>query len=384
MPAPVLPVADIGVRLVRGEFSVIVGCPSTHHTFQSKSISITVETRQSHFGIVAKLLVRLLFVLLITSVMVALTGWAALAIYYGDSHISLLQTTLAIGFALVGGTTLVGIWFKRWRRGLLAIYVVLFVAVLGWWFNIEASNDRVWQAEVAKLPYATIEGDIITMHNIRNFNYRSETDFTPAYYTKAYDLSKLDSLDLFSVYWMGPAIAHTIVSFGFGDQEYLAVSIEARKEQGEGYSTIKGFFRQYEQIHIVADERDVIRLRTNYRKDPPEDVYRYRMQISPDTVRKFFLEYVKTINEEKDRPSFYNTLTANCTNVIWKHAHVFPGRVPFSWKLLASGYSTEYLYEKGRLDTSLPFTELTQRGYVNPVAQALGDVTDFSQRIRTE
>jgi hypothetical protein len=343
---------------------------------------MTFVTRQSLP--VVKLCMRVLLVLLLTIVMVALTGWAVLAIYFGDSHTSLLQTVLAIGFGLVGFTTLVGIWFKRWRRGLLAIYVALFVAVLGWWSNITATNDRIWQAETAKLPYAIIEGDIVTMHNIRNFSYRSETDFTPAYYTKAYDLSKLDHVDMFAVYWMGPAVAHTIASFGFGDGEYLAISIEARKEEGEGYSTIKGFFRQYEQIHIVADERDVIRLRTNYRQDPPEDVYRYRLVASPEAARKFFLQYVKTINEEKERPSFYNTLTANCTNVIWKHASVLPDRVPFSWKLLASGYSAEYLYEMGRLDTSLPFAELTQQGYVNPVAQALGDAPDFSQRIRTK
>jgi hypothetical protein len=106
--------------------------------------------------------------------------------------------------------------------------------------------------------------------------------------------------------------------------------------------------------------------------------------VSPENVRLFFLQYVKTINEEKERPSFYNTLTANCTNVIWKHASIFPDRPPFSWKLLASGYSSEYLYEMGRLDTSLPFAELTRQGYINPVAQALGDSTDFSQRIRTE
>jgi hypothetical protein len=343
---------------------------------------MTFETHQSSHR--AKPYVRVLLVLFLTIVIVALTGWAVLAIYYGDSHTSLLQTLLATGFGLVGCTTLVGIWFKRWRRGLLAIYVVLFVAVLGWWSTITATNDRIWQTETAKLPYATIEGDIVTMHNIRNFSYRSETDFTPAYYTKAYDLSKLDHIDWFAVYWMGPAIAHTIVSFGFGDGEYLAVSIEARKEQGEGYSTIKGFFRQYEQIHIVADERDIIRLRTNYRQDPPEDVYRYRMMVSPKIAQQFFLQYVKTINEEKERPSFYNTLTANCTNVIWKHASIFPDRPPFSWKLLASGYSSEYLYEMGRLDTSLPFAELTRQGYINPVAQALGDATDFSQRIRSE
>ena len=327
---------------------------------------------------------RVLLLLLLMIVILALSGWAVLAIYYGDSKTSLLQTVLAAVFGFVGCTTLIGIWFTRWRRASLVIFIVLFGATLGWWSTITATNDRIWQAETAKLPYATIEGDIVTMHNIRNFSYRTETDFTPDYYTKAYDLSKLDHIDWFAVYWMGPAIAHTIVSFGFGDGEYLAVSIEARKEEGEGYSTIKGFFRQYEQIHIVADERDIIRLRTNYRQDPPEDVYRYRMKASPETARKFFLQYVKTINEEKDRPSFYNTLTANCTNVIWKHASIFPDRVPFSWKLLASGYTSEYLYEMGRLDTSLPFGELTQQGHINPVAQALSDDTDFSQGIRAE
>jgi hypothetical protein len=341
---------------------------------------MSFETHQSPHRI--KPFRRVLLVLLLTIIILALTGWSVLAIYYGDSHTSLLQTVLAAGFGLVGCTTLVGIWFRRWRRGMLAIYVVLFIAVLG--STITASNDRIWQAETAKLPYATIEGDIVTMHNIRNFSYRTETDFTPDYYSKAYDLSKLDHIDWFAVYWMGPAIAHTIVSFGFGDGEYLAVSIEARKEEGEGYSTIKGFFRQYEQIHIVADERDIIRLRTNYRQDPPEDVYRYRMNASPQNARQFFLKYVQTINEEKERPSFYNTLTANCTNVIWKHASIFPDRVPFSWKLLASGYTSEYLYETGRLDTSIPFAELTQQGYINPVAQALGDNADFSQGIRAE
>lgn len=343
---------------------------------------MSVVNRQSFPVKATRLLARGLLVLLIACILIVLTGWAALAIYYGDSHTSLLQTLLAAGFGLVGGITLIGIWSKRWRRGLLATYVVLFVAALGWWLSIAASNDRIWQAETGKLPYATIEGDLVTMHNIRNFSYRSETDFTPAYYSKTYDLSKLDSVDFYSIYWMGPAIAHTITSFGFGDQDYLAVSIEARKEQGEGYSTLKGFFRQYELIYIVADERDVIRLRTNYRQDPPEDVYRYRLQTSTENVRKFFLEYVKSINAARENPSFYNTLTASCTNVIWMHGHVFPDRIPFSWKLLVSGYAPEYLYEKDSLDRSIPFAELTQQGYVNPVAQALGDAPDFSQRIR--
>lgn len=325
---------------------------------------------------------RWVSLLLIVLVLFALTAWCALAIYFGDSHTSLLQTLLASAFALAGFVTLLSIWIKHRFRQFLVAYIVLFTIVLSWWFNIAPSNDRAWQTDVAQLPYATINGDLVTVHNIRNFTYRSETDYTPAYVTRTYDLSKLKHVDLFAVYWMGPAIAHTIISFGFGDQNYLAISIEARKEQGEGYSSVKGFFRQYELFYVVADERDVIRLRTNYRNNPPEDVYRYRLKVSPDNARRFFLDYINTINEVKARPRFYNTLTANCTNVIWMHARVNQERVAFSWKLLASGYAPEYLYDMGRLDTSIPFAELTRTGYINSIARGLDDVPNFAARIR--
>jgi len=319
---------------------------------------------------------------LLLCILSAATGWAALAIYYGDSSTNMTQTLLAFAFGGAGLAAIVGVLVRRWRWRALTGFSALFALVLLWWFNITASNDRVWQADVARLPYATIEGNRVTVHDLRNFSYRTETDFTPAYDTRTYDLAKLDSVDLYTVYWMGPAIAHTIVSFGFGGEDYLAVSIEARKEEGEAYSSIKGFFRQYELFYVVADERDVIRLRTNYREDPPEDVYRYRVQGSAENARRFFLEYMQTLNDIKQRPRFYNSLTSNCTNVIWMHSQVNPDSLPFSWKILASGYVTEYLYDMGRLDTSMPFAELTRQGYVNPIAKKLGDTPDFAQRIR--
>lgn len=326
--------------------------------------------------------VWLITTLLLLSGLFGATGWAVLAIYFGDSSTNLIQTLLAVAFGIIGLAAIIGIFLRRWRIKVLAGFSILFCMVLLWWFNIAPSNERIWQPDVARLAYATFDGDLVTVHNVRNFTYRTETDFTPAYYTRTYDLSKLNSVDLFAVYWMGPAIAHTIVSFGFGGQDNLAVSIEARKEQGEAYSTIKGFFRQYELFYVVADERDVIRLRTNYRKDPPEDVYRYRLQGSAENARRFFVEYMSTVTQIKDQPRFYNTLMSNCTNMIWVHAHVNPGRIPFSWKLLASGYAPEYLYEMGRLDTSVSFAELQKQGYVNPIAHNLGDTADFSQRIR--
>ena len=221
------------------------------------------------------------------------------------------------------------------------------------------------------------------MHNIRNFSYRSEYDYQPAYYDQDYDLNQLQGVDLVSSYWMGPAIAHVFLSFAFADGKHLAVSIETRKENTESYSTLKGFFRQYELFYVVADERDVLKLRTNYRQDPPEQTYLYRLKGSIESGRQLFLEYMHNINALKQQPQFYNSLTTNCTTAIWMTMRDNPQPVPFSWKILASGYLPEYLYEQGLLHTDgLSFAELQRWALLNPRAQAIGDAEDFSHLIR--
>jgi hypothetical protein len=310
------------------------------------------------------------------------TGWGVLAIYYSDLHSMLLRRALAALFGVLGLATVASLVQWRGRRWALTGFAVSFAALLAWWGSIAPSNDRNWKPEVAVLPYATMDGNRVTVHNIRNFDYRSETDFTPAYYDKTFDLDKLQSVDLIASYWAGPAIAHVFLSFGFGANNYLAISIERRDERGEDYSTIKGLFKQYELFYVVADERDVIRLRTNYRRDPPEDVYLYRLQGTRDNALRVLREYLREINSLRVRPQFYNTLTTNCTGNIWLHARVNPGHVPYSWKVLASGYVPEYLYEQGRLDTRLPFADLRRRGHVNALARAADQAPDFSTRIR--
>ena len=227
-----------------------------------------------------------------------------------------------------------------------------------------------------------LDGELATVRNIRNFDYRSETDFTPRYYDRTFDLRKLESVDLFAVYWMGPHIAHTILSFGFEGGEHLAVSIETRKEKNESYSALGGFFRQYELFYVVADERDVIRLRTNYRKDPPEDVYLYRLHGPAENGRRLLREYLHKINALRSEPEFYNTLTANCTGNIWLHSRVNPGHLPFSWKLLASGHVPEYLHQAGKLDPRVSFEELARASHINARARAADQAPDFSRRIR--
>jgi hypothetical protein len=314
-------------------------------------------------------------------VLVVATGWGALVLFYLAPGPGWGRAALAAGFGALGLVTLGALVM---RRGGWTVHLGFLAAcgpVLVVWASATPSNDRDWEPEVAVLPYAVIDGDRVTVHNIRNFDYRTETDFTPAYYDRTFDLRRLDRVDLIAVYWMGPAIAHLFLSFGFGG-DHLAISVEVRKTRSKAYATLPGFFRQYELVYVVADERDVVRVRTNYRKSPPEDVYIFRTLGSGENGRRIFLDYMRDINELREHPRFYNTATTNCTTLILTHAAANPDPIPYSWKILFSGYAPEYAYERGRLDRSLPFDELQRRAHVNAVAQAADQAPDFSRRIR--
>jgi Domain of unknown function (DUF4105) len=326
--------------------------------------------------------IRILGRVIVALVILGAAAWGALALFFTGPSPEMLRSVLAGLLGLAGLVAAVVFLFSRRRWLAAGGFAAVFLLWVVWWSTVQPSNNRDWQTEVAVLPYATIDGDLLTMHNIRNFDYRSETDFTPAYYDKTLDLRQLDSVDLYAVYWMGPEIAHIMLSFGFAGKDYVAVSIETRKERSEAYSTLKGFFRQYELFYVVADERDVIRVRTNYRKDPPEDVYLYRAQGPTENARRLFMDYVREINSLKEHAEWYNTLTTNCTTSIFMHTRVNPGHPPLNWKLVLSGYTPAYVYEAGRLDTSLPFEELKKRSRINDAAQAADQAPDFSQRIR--
>ena len=320
------------------------------------------------------------------------TAWATLAVYFGDSRSEKVQLIFSIVVAFSGLIAIIGLLFipsvSNW---LLLIHGVIFLVVLLWWLNIKPSNNGNWQTDVNKLPYASIERNLVTVYDIRNFSYCSEFDFYPDYYNKTFDLNKLEGVDLFAVYWMGSAFAHVIMSFDFGDHNYLAISIEARKKKGISHSNIKGFFRQYELIYIVADERDVIGLRTNYRDNPPEHVYRYRIKAPKgikapkENIKRLFLSYIDSINSLYKKPVFYNSLLSNCTTLIWlQNKIVNPGHIPFSWKILLSGYVPEHLYETGWLDQQLPFAELKNRAYVNRLIKGHEISSLFSSIIRAQ
>ena len=305
------------------------------------------------------------------------TIWAAFAIYYSGPPSLALRLGLAATFAL---GTVGAFLFLPHRRRTLVGFGIAFAVVLLWWTSIEPSNERDWQTEVAVLPHATIDGDLVTLHNVRNFDYRTEQDFQPRYDDRTFDLRKLDTVDLIAVYWAGDAIAHIMVSFGFAGEQ-VAISIETRKEKGEAYSSIAGFFKQYELIFVVGDERDLIRVRTNYRR-PEEQVYLYRTRASPDRARRLFLEYVAKVNHLRDSPEFYNTLTTNCTTDVWLLIRALTDRLPMDWRVLLSGYFPNYAYDLGSLDTRLPFAELKAASLINQRAHAADQDPAFSARIR--
>lgn len=326
---------------------------------------------------------RVLAMLLVGGLILIAGGWGTLALGFAGPQPVELRYGLSGAFAFASLLTLVGLGFHRWRRRALGLFAALFAVLLAWWHGLEPSNQRDWQADVAVLPYATVEGDLVRMHNIRNFVYRSENDYTPGYYDRRFDLRQLEGVDLIASYWTGPAIAHVFLSFAFSDGEHLAVSIETRREKGEGYSTLRGLFRQYELYYVVADERDVIGLRANHRRHPPEQVYLYRLQVPIEDVRRLFLEYLHEINALHDRPRFYNALTTNCTTSVWMNTRVNPDHLPFDWRLLVSGYVPRLLYEHGRLDSrGQSFADLQHRALINARAQAADGAEDFSRRIR--
>ena len=319
---------------------------------------------------------RKFLALLLAPGMLLVHLWSVAAIWIDgpSSRAAAVLSIVVYGAAAAGAATL-----GRGPVRRVLVSAVPFVVVLAWWLSLSPSNDREWLRDVAELPRAEIDGDRLVVHNVRNFEYRSEEDYTERWETREYDLSKLQGVDLFLSYWGSPHIAHTIASWDFGDGRPLAISIETRKEVGEAYSAVLGFFRQFELYYVVADERDLVGLRTNHRG---ETVYLYRLTVHADVARAILLDYFEEINALDTEPVWYNAASHNCTTTIRHHVqHVARGN-PLDWRLLVNGYIDEMGYERGNLDTSLPFEELRARSDIGERARAAGDALDFSRRIR--
>jgi Domain of unknown function (DUF4105) len=306
---------------------------------------------------------------------VVLVTWATLAIYYSNLPWAGMRLGLAAAFAAFA---IWALWLSRQRRMSMA-FVVLFLGVVVWWISISPSHNRPWRPEVAVMPRAVIDGDRVHLTGVRNFDYRSRNDFTVRYEEREVRLSHLTGIDFYVSYFTQGPVAHTFLSFIFDDAPPLSISIETRPEVGEGFAPVASLFKQFELIYVVGDERDLVGVRTNHRR---EAVYLYHLNTSADDARRLLLVYLTRINELADRPEFYHLLTNSCTINIIRYANAAGREGRFDIRHLLNGLIDSYLYHSGRIDTTLPYEELRRRSEIDEAAQAADGAPDFSERIR--
>ena len=304
--------------------------------------------------------------------------WGACALWFqaqGGQALKTLSVLLWAGFSL---TLTIALWQGRTAAGLVT-FTAAFGALLIWWQRIAPSNDRIWADDVAQMTTGTVDGNRVTLRKVRNFDWRSDTDYTQRWETRHYDLDRLNSVDMIMSYWTGPAIAHMLISFGFDDGEHVVFSVEIRRERIESFSEIGGFFKEFELSVIAADERDVIRVRTNVRG---EDTYLYRLRMPVSAMRSLFLGYIDEANTLVRTPRFYNTITVNCTTLVYQMMQRIVGYLPLSYRLIFSGYLPEYVYRVGGLDQRYSIKELRALGRISERAQGAERSDTFSADIR--
>lgn len=314
------------------------------------------------------------------ALVVFLSGaWGTLALWYQLPGGNAARTTGSVLWALLvlGLATLAIARQAWWPIGAYALCTLLLMA---WWRSIRPSNDRHWADDVARLPSGQVHDHLVTLHNVRDFDWRSDSDYDVRWDTREYDLDHLVRADAILSYWGSRAIAHAMISFGFDDGRHVVFSVEIRKKRGEAFSEIGGFFKQFEMVLVAADERDIVRVRTNVRG---EDVYLYPMTLERSTMRALFLSYVDAANQLHERPAFYNTITSNCTTLVYRMARQMAPGLPLDLRLLLTGYLPGYLYDTDVLDRRWSLEAWTRHARITGRAQAAMPGADFSRAIRT-
>lgn len=322
---------------------------------------------------------QILASILLALATVLLGLWGALALAYRVPFEP--PTPMLLGAAWAVGCCVTALALLSGRRKIpLAVLAAASVVLFGWWGTVTARGDRDWADDVARVAKARIEGTTLIVENVRNFVWRSDSDYTVRWETRRFDLSKLRGADLFLSYWAGENIAHAIVSFAFEGSEPLAFSIEIRKERGEDYSSIAGFFRSYEVAFIAADERDVVKVRSTVRG---EDVRLYRLDMKPATALNLLRTYVGVADDVASRPRWYNTVTTNCTTTIFRMARALDPGIPLDYRVLLSGLVPGYLYDHDFLVKDRPLADLVKASHIGPRAPGPAEDPGFSARIRT-
>ncbi len=253
-----------------------------------------------------------------------------------------------------------------------------------WYFFDQPPVAGDWQEQLAVGSTAEFNGDLVTVRNVRNFRYfPTESDMHPSYYDKTYDLNQIKKVWYVSEPFNENKLAgHTFVSFEFNNGDFLAISIEARKTKEQSYSIWKGMMHSYPLIYIAADERDVLLMRANLRKD---QVYVYPVKLEkPENARLLLVDMLERMNDLLVRPVWYHTLFENCTSSIAKHVNnITPGRISkFSWQLWLTASADELALKHGLIDTDLLIDKAREKFNVNQKSLQIGDTPNYSAGIR--
>jgi hypothetical protein len=313
-------------------------------------------------------------------VIIPITAWSALALWFRLPAPEALRGAAAVLFAILGLATIMALFMRRSRSLIaLAVFAVAFGGLLAWWSTIMPPLDGDWAPDVARQTTGSIDGDTLTLSDVRDFDWRTDSDFTEKWSKRTYDLSKLKTLDLFLAYWAGPEMAHVIMSFGFEDGDHIAWSVEVRRETSSEFSPIADAFKSHTLVYLATTERDTVRLRTNVRG---EDVRLYRLKTPPEQARALLREYVVESTELAQQPKWYNSITANCATVVFKLVRAAGSGLPFDWRLVVNGFLPGYLYDHNAVVTTMPLSELIERARVSPQAKAADQSPDFSRLIR--
>lgn len=305
----------------------------------------------------------------------------ALALWF---HFGGAVRTLLLAAVGLSALALAVLWVQGRGRAVWAGFLVVALAGMGWYQGLLPSNDRDWTPDVAHGVTSDIQGNIAILQNVRNFDWRTTEDFTPRWETRRYDIDQITGVDLYTSTWGNPLIAHVMIGFAFADGQRLVFSSEIRREQGEGYSPLAGFFRRYELVIIAGDERDLIRLRTDVRDTPPETVSIFPLTLRPETRKQLFLEYLSLADTLSVRPRWYNTATTNCTTVPWRLARALAPGLPLDGDVLLSGHFPRYLWRLGVLSPGVPLDQALAAAVRRPVGDAGPDNVDYSRLLRAQ
>lgn len=296
-------------------------------------------------------------------------AFAAGVIWYHAPAGKLINGVLALAwFAFALACVGVYVRGKDWRA--LAAVAAPFAVVLTWFILIQPSNDRVWSPEMARLLTYSRDGDTLTVKNVRNFDWTGPKTANERWETRRYNLSQLKSVDVLSLYWKGPRVAHTYFSFVWQDGEALSLSVEIRKETDETYSPVAGFFKAYELSILAGDERDFYGWRVHF---PKEDIQLFHTRANSSEAGKLLIALLDSANEHAVEPEFYNTLTENCTTEVWMFTDAMGLGEPVDWRLFASGYLPEFLYDLRLLDRSRSIEDLRATAHIMPRVRAALD-----------